>query len=174
MALQVSLRNFQIEGSSMSPTLNDGQFLVVDKVSFLTIDRERLSRAVPFWQAEKSRPAYPFSTPGRGDIVVFSYPRDPTKDFVKRVIGLPGETVEVRSGTVYVDGVALEEPYLWRPGDSDVQPVTLRDDEYYVIGDNRRNSNDSRVWGPVPEENILGRVWLVYWPWEDFHVVDSQ
>ena len=82
--------------------------------------------------------------------------------------------MEVRRGTVYVDGNPLREPYLQRGDRSSSRPLSLGEKEYYVIGDNRRNSNDSRAWGVVPEENIVGRVWLVYWPWDDLHIVDSH
>ena len=105
---------------------------------------------------------------------MFHYPVNPDKDFVKRVVGLPGETVAVRNGTVYVDGVGLAEPYLERRDRSNARPLVLGDGEYYVIGDNRPNSNDSRSWGAVPEENIVGRVMLVYWPWDDIRIVDRE
>ena len=173
IVLQATVRNFKVEGSSMAPTLESGQFLVVDQASFFKFDRERLSRAVPFWKVDRSPPEFAFDPPQRGEIIVFHYPADETKDFVKRVIGLPGETVAVRSGTVYVNGEALREPYLERRDGSGSPPLTLGPKQYYVIGDNRRNSNDSRAWGPVPEDNIVGRVWLVYWPWDDIHFVDS-
>jgi signal peptidase I len=174
IVLQVTVRNFKVEGSSMAPTLESGQFLVVDQASFLMFDRERLSRAVPFWKVAESPPEFAFDPPERGEIIVFEYPKDDTKDFVKRVLGLPGETVEVRSGTVYVNGEAIWEPYLQRRDGSSTPQLTLGEREYYVIGDNRRNSNDSRAWGAVPEDHIVGRVWLVYWPWDDIHFVDSQ
>ena len=93
---------------------------------------------------------------------------------MKRVVGLPGETVEVRSGSVYIDGALLMEPYLERTDRSSARRLTLDEKEYYVIGDNRRISNDSRAWGVVPEANIVGRVWLVYWPWEDVHIVSPH
>lgn len=173
VVLQGTVRNFQVEGSSMSPTLEGGQYLIVDQVSYFQIDVERLSRVVPFWDASNSSPQFAFDPPTRGEIIVFRYPQDTSKDFVKRVVGLPGETVEVRSGTVYIDGEALPEPYLHRTDRSNARPLVLDDKEYYVIGDNRRNSNDSRAWGIVPEENIVGKVWLVYWPWEDLGVVGS-
>ena len=174
VVLQGTVRNFKVEGSSMSPTLQGGQYLVVDQVSYFKLDVERLSRIIPFWDASGASPKFAFDPPNRGEIIVFQYPQDPTNDFVKRVMGLPGETVEVRSGTVYIDGHALQEPYLERQDHSNARLLALGEQEYYVIGDNRSNSNDSRAWGIVPEENIVGRVWLVYWPWEDVHVVDSH
>ena len=174
IALQLTVRNFKVEGSSMSPTLEGGQYLVVDQVSFFKFDWERFSRAVPFWRAAPAEPEYAFGPPDRGEIIVFHYPVNPDKDFVKRVVGLPGETVAVRRGTVYVNGAALAEPYLRVRDSSSAAPLSLGDGEYYVIGDNRRNSNDSRDWGAVPEENIIGRVMLVYWPWDDIRIVDSE
>ena len=174
VVLQGTVRNFKVEGSSMSPTLQGGQYLVVDQVSYFKVDMERLSRIVPFWDAAGADPQFAFDPPARGEIIVFRYPQDPTKDFVKRVLGLPGETVEVRSGTVYINGEALRESYLQRADSSSARSITLGEREYYVIGDNRRNSNDSRAWGVVPENNIVGRVWLVYWPWEDVHIVNLE
>ena len=173
VVLQTTVRNFKVEGSSMVPTLQGGQYLVVDQASFFKFDKERLSRAVPFWKTSEVEPQYAFDPPTRGEVIVFNYPLDPRKDFVKRVVGLPGETVEVRDGVVLVDGETLPEPYLQRKDSSDAPPLTLGEKEYYVIGDNRRNSNDSRSWGAVSEDNIVGRVWLVYWPWDDIHFVDS-
>ena len=174
VVLQGTVRNFKVEGSSMSPTLEGGQYLVVEQLSYLKLDLDRLSRIVPFWDGSGSETRYAFDPPIRGEIIVFHFPQDPTKDFVKRVVGLPGETVEVRSGTVYIDGFPLGEPYLRRIDRSDSSLTALGDKEYYVIGDNRRNSNDSRAWGVVPEENIVGKVWLVYWPWEDVGVISSH
>ena len=174
LVLQTTVRNFRVEGSSMSPTLEGGQYLVVDQASFFKLDEERLSRIVPFWTATEAGAEYAFDPPDRGEVIVFNYPLDPKKDFVKRVVGLPGETVEVRDGTVYVNGEALPEPYLARKDNSEARKVMLGETEYYVIGDNRRNSNDSRAWGPVNEDQIVGRVWLVYWPWDDVHFVESH
>ena len=173
VALQAAVQNFKVEGSSMTPTLESGQYLVVDQASFFKFDKERLSRAVPFWKTSEAEPEFAFDPPERGEVIVFHYPLDTGKDFVKRVVGLPGERVEVRAGTVYVDGEALPEPYLQRKDSSNAPPLALGEKEYYVIGDNRRNSNDSRSWGAVPEDNIVGRVWLVYWPWSDIRFVDS-
>ena len=174
LVLQTTVQRFQVEGSSMSPTLEGRQYLVVDQASCFKIDNERPSRIVPFWKTSDTEPEFAFDPLARGEVIVFNYPLDPKKDLVKRVLGLPGEAVEVRGGTVYVDGEALSEPYLARRDNSDASEVTLGDKEYFVIGDNRRNSNDSRAWGPVPEDNIIGRLWLIYWPWDDVHFVDPS
>lgn len=151
LLLQVVVKNFRITGDSMLPTFRDGQFLLVDRLT------------------------YYFTDPKRGDVIVFRYPRNPAEDFIKRVIGLPGETVNIADGQVYINGIPLVEPYvngvpttIYRG-----QPVTLDAGEYYVLGDNRRYSSDSRVWGPVPRDNIIGRAWLCYWPPTCWHVIHS-
>lgn len=142
LLLQVVVRNFRILGDSMLPTLETGQFVLVERVT------------------------YRFSEPRRGDIVVFEYPRAPQEDFVKRVIGLPGETVEIQGGSVYINGNPLVEPYVAGQQTLSYRPIriTLGADEYFVMGDNRAASSDSRTWGPLPRRNIIGRAWLSYWP----------
>ncbi len=164
LLIQSTVRNFRVDGSSMRPTLEGGQYLLVNKLVYFRIDTERLSRIVPFWDVDRPSGHFAIHPPKRGEVIVFHFPRDPKKDFVKRVVGLPGESVEMRGGTVYIDGVALQEPYLTAPDDSTVPPVQIEGNQYYVLGDNRRSSNDSRSWGLVPEENVVGKVWLVYWP----------
>lgn len=142
LLLQQVVRNFRIQGDSMWPTLETGQFVLVERVT------------------------YRFSEPKRGDIVVFEYPRAPQEDFVKRIIGLPGETVEIQNGSVYINGALLTEPYLHGQRTLNYHPihVTLGPDEYFVMGDNRAASSDSRTWGALPRRNIIGRAWLSYWP----------
>ncbi len=142
LLLQQVVRNFRIQGDSMWPTLETGQFVLVERVT------------------------YRFSEPKRGDIVVFEYPRAPQEDFVKRIIGLPGETVEIQNGSVFINGALLTEPYLHGQRTLNYRPihVTLGPDEYFVMGDNRAASSDSRTWGPLPRRNIIGRAWLSYWP----------
>ena len=159
-----SVQNFRVEGSSMHPTLEGGQYLLVNKLVYLKIDQERLSRRVPFWKVEPPTQHFVVHPPQRGELVVFQFPRDPSRDFVKRVIGVPGDVVAMEDGIVRVNGETLDEPYLTVRDTSDMGAVDLGEKEYFVLGDNRRGSNDSRSWGPVPEENILGKVWLVYWP----------
>ena len=173
LLIHSSVRNFKVEGSSMDPTLESGQHLIVNKLVYFQLDMDRLSRIVPFWQSDTSDVRYAIHPPERGDVIVFHFPRDTSKDFVKRVIGLPGELVEIRHGEVYIDGRLLQEPYLSHIDSSRVSPTLLDEKEYFVLGDNRRTSNDSRVWGPVPESHVLGKVWLVYWPFSDMRLVSD-
>ena len=172
MLLQATVRNFKVDGSSMDPTLMDGEFLLVNRLVYLRIDRERLARIVPFWRVREESPRYAIHAPKRGEIIVFQFPLDPNKDFVKRVVGLPGETIEMRDGRVFVNGGLLEEPYLTVKDRSNAAPVRLKEGEYYVLGDNRSHSNDSRSWGAVPEANLRGKVWMVYWPVPGIHILN--
>ena len=127
------------------------------------------------------RTLLPIGTIKRGEVLVFKYPEQPDRDFIKRVIGLPGETLEVRQKKVYINGKPLDEPYthfLTAPAGSafheetsfDVRdqygPVTIPPDHYFMMGDNRDNSQDSRYWGFLPRENIKGRALLIYWSYE--------
>ena len=172
-----SIENFKVEGSSMKPELSGGEYVMVNKLSFFRVDMRRLSDLVPFWDAEIGKKHIPFTgPPNRGDVIVFHAPVRPPKDFVKRVIGLPGETVEIRSGTVYIDGVELEESHqlgseLRHYQDS--SPITLKDDEFYVLGDNRGSSNDSKDLGPVRLEDIVGKIAFVYWPVSELPFIDE-
>ncbi len=166
--IQTSVQNFKVEGSSMRPTLEGGQYLLVNKLVYFKIDQERLSRIIPFWKVDTSRESFALHPPERGEVIVFRFP-DPNpenrrRDFVKRVIGVPGDRVEIREGTVYLNGDPLAEPYITVQDNTTIRERRMGDKEYFVLGDNRRGSNDSRTWGPVPEENILGKVWVVYWP----------
>ena len=173
LVIQGSVRNFKVEGSSMFPSLNSGQFLLVNKLVYFKLDTSRLSRVIPFWDEDTPSNHFAIHPPRRGEVIVFRFPGDTSKDFVKRVIGLPGEAVEIVSGTTYIDGVALDEPYLTTKDGSNTTPLLLEDAEYFVMGDNRRSSNDSRNWGAVPEANILGKVWVVYWPVRQAQILDA-
>ncbi len=176
MLLQTTVRNFKVDGSSMDPTLVNGQYLLVNRLVYLRIEMDRFSSIVPFWQAEEDSVRYAIHPPERGEVIVFEFPdsipSNSKRDFVKRVIGLPGETIEVKDGVPFVDGVVLEEPYLTTKDHSNVRKVELGAGEYYVIGDNRAHSNDSRSWGAVPEENLRGKVWMIYWPAPRIHILN--
>ena len=132
-----------VYGQSMEPNLHPNQRLIVDKLS------------------------YRLRSPQRNDIVVVDLP-DMDEMLVKRIVALPGETVEVRRGMVYVNGAAIPEPYAHDLTPYDMAPRTLGPLAYFVMGDNRGNSNDSRSFGPVSREEIVGRVWLRYWPLDQF------
>lgn len=137
-----------VEGTSMVPQLNDGERLLVNKLVYYKF------RNISWGHLD------------RGDIVVFWYPGDPDKSYVKRIIGLPGETVEVRNGKVYIDGTELKEPYLdtiHNQNLRDNMTKTVDQHYYFVMGDNRDNSSDSRVWGLVPEKYIYGKAFFRYW-----------
>jgi signal peptidase I len=136
----------KVEGTSMAPLLTDQERIFINKF------------------------VYRFEPVERGDVVVFWYPLDRSKSFIKRVVGLPGETVEIRQGRVYVNGKRLNEPYV-PPQFTDVStfgPVRVPPDEYFVMGDHRASSNDSRVFGPVPSRYIYGKAVFAYWPVERF------
>jgi signal peptidase I len=133
---------FRVQGTSMLPLLHDGERIIVNKF------------------------VYRFHPIERGDVVVFWYPRDPSVSFIKRVIGLPGDTVEIRHGSLYVNGRLTAEPYVnvqYRD-DETRPPVQVGKGHYFVLGDHRNSSNDSRSWGEVPEKYVYGKAYLRFWP----------
>ena len=145
----------QVSGESMETTLSDGDHLIVDKIS------------------------YRFRDPKRYDIVVFPYRYEENTYYIKRIIGLPGETVQIADGTIYIDGSPLEESYgrevIQDPGIA-AEPVTLGEDEYFVLGDNRNQSSDSRdpSVGLIRRDEIVGRAWLRIWPLSSFGILKHQ
>jgi signal peptidase I len=145
--LQTTIQSSIVDGSSMQPSLEDGQRLIVIKA------------------------AYHFSSPQRGDIIIIHPPVAPQKQWVKRVIGIPGDTIEIKNGTVYVNNIPLDEPYIKAPPDYTYGPVTVPEDNYFVMGDNRNNSTDSHYGWTVPRENIVGEVWLRIWPLDEWGIV---
>jgi signal peptidase I len=135
---------FRVQGTSMEPLLHDGERIVVNKF------------------------VYRFHRIERGDVVVFWYPRDPSVSFIKRVVALPGDQVEIRAGQLFVNGQPVPETYLpaaFRDTDT-FPPTEVRKGYYFVLGDHRRSSNDSRTWGEVPEKYIYGRAVFRFWPFD--------
>ena len=171
LALQFSVRNYQVEGSSMDPTLKAGEYVLVNKLVYLRIDPRDIARLVPFWDVTDDEHLFPFRPPRRGDVIIFRFPKDQTREFVKRVVGLPGETVEIRQGQVFIDNVALDEPYITQPDRTSMKLQAVGRNSYFVLGDNRRASNDSRDWGPVPDQNVVGRAWVSFWPLNRWHAL---
>jgi signal peptidase I len=161
---------FKIPTGSMEENLLIGDHLLVNKFVFAPT-------ATPV-----ERALLPIGTIKRGDVIVFKYPEEPDRDFIKRVIGLPGETVELREKKVYINGNGLDEPYvhfLQPPGQNsefheitsfDVRerygPVTVPADHYFVMGDNRDNSQDSRYWGFLPRDYVKGKALVIYWSYQ--------
>jgi signal peptidase I len=141
----------KVEGTSMAPLLSDQERIFINKF------------------------VYRFEPIERGDVVVFWYPLDRSKSFIKRVIGLPGDTVEIRDGHLYLNGTEMDEPYVpasYLDGSS-YAARTLSPDEYFVMGDHRDSSNDSRMFGPVPRQYIYGKAVFAYWPADHFGSLTS-
>ena len=176
LAVRASVQHYRVDGTSMYPTLEDGEFLLVNSLVYTRVDVEALARYVPGWDPGPPARRHLFHAPKRGDIVVFHHPSGVHRDLVKRVIGLPGETVEIRGGVVYIDGRRLIEPYL--AGGAvplgDMAPVVVPPDSYFVLGDNRNHSQDSRVFGPIPIDDIVGKAFLTWWPREKFGLAPNQ
>jgi signal peptidase I len=175
------VQNFKIEGSSMQPNLHTSQYILVNKIVYFHFDINAPLRLLPGNADLPQRIVYPFHMPRRGEVLVFEYPRDQSKDYIKRVIGLPGETVDIHDGLVYINGVPLDEPYLegaqtsCRP-EADAcsrGPVTVPPGAVFVMGDNRANSSDSREWDSLPLDRVIGKAWLSYWPRSDWGVIPS-
>ncbi|HSP09199.1 MAG TPA: signal peptidase I [Candidatus Dormibacteraeota bacterium] len=155
--ISFAIQAVHVEGLSMFATLNDNDYLIADKVD------------------------YRFHTPQRGDIIILRPPTDNSQDFIKRVIALPGERLLIRDGTVYINGHKLDEPYLpeawttfnnWPANGSDGQVMGPND--YFVMGDNRNRSQDSRVFGPIRQDRIDGRAWFRIWPFSSFGNIYAQ
>jgi signal peptidase I len=136
----------RVDGYSMEPTLHNGEFVIVNKM------------------------AYKFSDPQHGDVIVFHYPRDPEQEYIKRIVGLPGDQVQIRDGQVYVNDQLINEPYI-AAAPKYQSEWFVPEGAFFVLGDNRNNSSDSHNWGPVPLEYVVGKALFVYWPPESWGVI---
>jgi signal peptidase I len=160
--------NFRVDGSSMLPSLVNGEMLLVNRNSYESYDLYTLVDWLPGIEHAEAKEFTPFDGPNRGDVVVFNPPVTSDKPYIKRVIGLPGDTVEIKDGGVWVNGIELDETYLH--GDTtDCQPracdpVVVPEGSVFVLGDNRAHSSDSRYFGPVEISDIVGKAWITYWP----------
>lgn len=139
----------RVDGFSMEPSLHNGEFVIVNKL------------------------AYQFSEPKHGDVIVFRYPRDPDQEYIKRVIGLPGDRVQIINGEVYINGQLIEEPYI-AAAPRYQSEWSVPDNSLFVLGDNRNNSSDSHNWGPVAMEYVIGRALFVYWPPESWGLIGKS
>lgn len=146
---------FFVRGASMEPTYHQGDYLLVDEIS------------------------YRFNEPERGEVIIFRFPGNPSQFYIKRIIGLPAETVKINDSVVTIvsgdnpDGFVLEEEYINTINTDGTLEFTLGENEYFVMGDNRPASHDSRRWGPLAENFIVGRVWVRAWPFNQFDLVET-
>lgn len=170
LAVRASFQNFKVDGESMMPTLHNGQFMIVNKIEFAQVDAGQISRFIPFLNASPHEKRDVFHGPERGDIVVLVNPQEPSIDLVKRVIGLPGETLQIVDGHVYINDHLLIEPYIKHPWGGSTPKITIPGDKYFVMGDNRTNSLDSRSpqVGLIPRDLMIGKAMLTYWPLSRF------
>jgi signal peptidase I len=137
---------FRIEGYSMLPTLQEGEYVIIDKLSYYLND------------------------PERGDVIVLQFPNDRSRDFIKRVIGVPGDHIEIGGGRVRINGTVLDEPYI----DADPSYAgswDVPEDSFFVLGDNRNNSSDSHNWSFLPRSDVVGKAWVIYWGPENWGLV---
>ncbi|MBI2454040.1 MAG: signal peptidase I [Parcubacteria group bacterium] len=145
---------FFVRGESMQPSFNDKDYLIIDELS------------------------YRFDAPGRGEVIVFRFPQDPSQYYIKRIIGLPEETIEIKNGEITIvnrahpTGFTLKESYLNENTPGEIK-IKLDDNEYFVLGDNRDASSDSRRWGPLAKHLIIGRAWLRIWPFNEAHAIKA-
>lgn len=146
----------QVDGGSMLPNYFHGDYVLTEKIT-------------SYWSDLK-----------RGDVIVFKYPKDPSKEYIKRVIAVPGEEISVKDGLVYINGAPLSEPYI-RSGFTSAHSFlqegltyTVKEDEVIAMGDNRNESSDSREWGAVPDDNIVGKVFFRYWPFSRFGLIQNS
>lgn len=149
LAIRFTLQSFHTDGQSMEPNLHTDEYVVVSKAVYL------------------------FQQPQRGDVIVFHYPLDTHVDLIKRIIGVPGDSIHTTATTVSVNGHVLHEPYIRQPFNFDDYTWTLGPNQFFVMGDNRENSLDSRAWGPLEKSYIVGKVLAVYWPLPDWRLVNT-
>lgn len=150
LIIRIGIQNYRIEGASMEPNFHDGEYLIVNKLAYRLGEYER------------------------GDVIVFKYPNDPSKDYIKRVIGLPGDTVEIRAGQLFVNDKQIEEPYEHMPNVRDEPATVVEAGHLYVMGDNRPASSDTRSWGQLGQEFVIGQAWLAIWPFDTAGLVEHQ
>jgi signal peptidase I len=167
-------QNFRVEGPSMEPGLHNGQYLLVNKAVYFKLNLDTFSKYVPFINGGDESEQFLFQSPKRGDVIVFRFPNDPSRDFIKRIIGVPGDVISMQEGVVFLNGVPLEEPYITHQSSNNLRETEVPPHSYFVLGDNRANSSDSRNWGFVPEENIIGKAMFSYWPLSELGGVGNR
>jgi signal peptidase I len=181
VAVRAVVLNFRVDGHSMDHSLQNNEMLLVNRNAYFAFDQDKWLGWIPGTSFDEDDTWRPFGTPERGDIIVLNPPSEEAsadKPYIKRVIGLAGDTIEIRENSVFIDGIQIAEPYLdegiampcgWRA--EYCGPLEIPEGYVYVMGDNRDNSEDSRYFGLVPIENIIGKAWITYWPVGEVGVV---
>jgi signal peptidase I len=176
VGVRLVVLNFRVDGHSMDPNLDNQEMLLVNRNAYVHFDLNNLRNLLPGKDHEGQDIVYPFAPPERGDIIVFNPPvPEADKPYIKRVIGLPGDHVTFQKGEVFVNGQQLDEPYI-KEGITNCRreeycDVTVPAGDIFALGDNRQNSSDSRVFGPVKVDAIIGKAWFAYWPMDDVGLV---
>ena len=163
LAVRSAVQNFKVEGESMVPSLQNGQYIIVNKLAYAQIDLDKFDW-IPFLNPGDNPVRHLFGTPERGDVIVFEAPTKANSDFIKRVIGVPGDTVEIKDSVVFVNGEPLVEPYITGRTGCPCGPWVIKPGTYFVMGDHRSNSSDSRGFGAIEEGSIVGKALFSYWP----------
>jgi len=138
----------RVDGFSMEPTFSSGEFVIVNKL------------------------AYKLGSPKYGDVIVFHYPRDPEQEYIKRIIGLPGDSIKIENGQLFINEIAFSEPYIAEEPNYQSESI-VPEDSLFVLGDNRNKSSDSHNWGAVPLDYVIGKASIVYWPPTSWGIVDQ-
>jgi signal peptidase I len=149
LAIRFVIQSYHVEGMSMEPGLTSNEFVMVNKVAYL------------------------FQSPQRGDVIVFHYPRNTSVDYIKRIIGIPGDTIKIDSTRVWVNGVLLKESYISEPINPRAKTWQVPANSYFVMGDNRPVSDDSRYWDYVPKDFIVGKAAMIYWPTANWQFINT-
>lgn len=178
VAVRAVVLNFRVDGHSMDDSLDNNEMLLVNRNSYFSYDKDKWFGWIPGVDTDDGDIVYPFGTPERGDIVVLNPPQVNTdKPYIKRVVGIPGDTIAIHDDGVYINDIRLDEPYVsdrasrCAPDSQVCGPLEVPADSVFVMGDNRTNSEDSRVFGLVPIDNIIGKAWITYWPVDDIGIV---
>lgn len=164
LAVRASVQHYRVEGESMSPTLTDGEFLLVNSLVYSEVNIEKIGDWVPFWEPGPPAQRQVFHGPERGDIIILHPRQRGDRDLVKRVIGVPGDQLTIRDGVVIINGRELIEPYVAEPWRGSLDTIEIPADRYFVMGDNRNASLDSRNFGLVNEDDIVGKAMASWWP----------
>jgi signal peptidase I len=158
----------------MDPTLDDGEFLLVNSLVYSEVNLDDIAKFVPFWDPGQPDERHLFHGPQRGDIIILNPRQRDQRDLVKRIVGVPGDVFSIKNGTVYINGRPLIEPYIKEPWSGSLDPVQIPAHEFFVMGDNRNNSLDSRIFGLVEEDDIIGKAMASWWPTDKWGLAPNE